>query len=438
MPAFVNAGTWSDSSGATALTPALPTGRSLGNLLIAVVGSKNNFVHTSTSNGWTKYDQRNSGTGWTVSLWVYKRYSGGVDGSEAAPTIAVGSSSVACFAQVIQFSGPFDVQDILAGAMNVNTGTTSTHTCTGITTTADNSLAIYIDAAAADTALGTPSGWIEDLDNGSSTSATQNANGSKAITSVGTSSGNISVTGASAAWVMWQIELRSQSAQHAWVTSKFETDASQASYSFPSRTPDSAKAQLIAVMWFGNGGTVSLSGCNLTWTKVEEIQVTNGTQHAIALFVGTGTPTTGVVNVSFSTAPSRCVGIALEIPNVDTGNPILQYASAQNDNATSLVVTLSSAPTGKVLGFFNCKWTPHEGTGFNLVHGLQAGNSWDKMRALVEESMADQTVDATCDLGPGAGIGCELRPSSAPQGQPRWARGYGIPTDAGWRRSSWN
>jgi hypothetical protein len=68
-------------------------------------------------------------------------------------------------------------------------------------------LVIYIDAAAANTAIAQPTGWTERLDGGSATGATRNANGDKTVASSGGSSGNISVTGANAAWVMWQIEL---------------------------------------------------------------------------------------------------------------------------------------------------------------------------------------------------------------------------------------
>jgi hypothetical protein len=420
MPSYVNAGTRANSSGATSLTPALPASRTTGNLLIAIVGSKNNFTHTSSSAGWTKYDQRNSGTGWTVSLWVYRRTQGGVDGSEAAPAIAVGSSSVACFAQIIQFAGPFDPTDMLGGAVNVNTGTTSTHTCNGIVTTADNSLVIYIDAAAANTALATPTGWTEELSNGSNTEATWNANGSKAIASRGTSSDNISVIGASAAWVMWQIELRSQVA---WVTSKFETDASQSSYTFPSRTPDAQKAQLVLVFWFHAGATPNptLSGCGLTWTKVAEAIETSTDQHAAALFKGTGTPVSGVVTVSFGTAPSRAAGVALEIDNVDKTDPIKQFATAVTSGDGSLTVTLPTAPTGTVVGAFNAKFMPQLGSGFAEVTALAVGSSWDQIRCRIETKSADRTIDATFDFSACVAIGFELKPP---------ATGYTLAADA--------
>ena len=411
MPSYLNAGTRANSSGATSLSPALPASRTTGNLLIAVAGSKNNFAHTCTTAGWTKFAQQNSGTAWTVSLWVYRRTQGGVDGSETAPAITVGTSSVACFAQVIQYSGTFDPTDFLGGEVNVNTGTGSTHSCNGIVTTADNSLVIYIDAAAANTALNTPAGWTENLDNGSNTGATRNANGSKAIETAGTSSGNISVSGANAAWVMWQIELRSQVVPHAWVTSKFETDASQSSYTFPSRTPAADKAQLVLVFWFRAAATpnVDLSGCGLTWTKVAESIEATTDQHGAALFKGTGTPSTGILTVSFGTAPYRAAGIALEIDNVDKADPVKQFATAVTSGDSSLTVTLPTAPSGTVIGAFNAKWMPALGSGFSQVTALAVGSSWDQIRSRVETSSADQTLDVTFDLGACVGIGFELK-----------------------------
>lgn len=197
---YVAVGSRANSSGATSRAPALPTTRTNGDLLIAICGSKNNATHSVSGTGWTKIAQVNSGANWTVSLcWLI------VNGSEAAPTISW-TGSVACFAHVIQYSGtsatPF-------GASNSNTGTTSTHSCTQITTTGSNSMVVYLDGAAANTALATPSGWTENNDSGSTTGATRDTAGSKTIASSGTGSGDISVTGANDAWVMWQYELLS-------------------------------------------------------------------------------------------------------------------------------------------------------------------------------------------------------------------------------------
>jgi len=52
---------WPSSSKA-----ALPASVATGDLILAIIGSKNNVSHTSSSTGWVKIDQVNSGTGWTV------------------------------------------------------------------------------------------------------------------------------------------------------------------------------------------------------------------------------------------------------------------------------------------------------------------------------------------------------------------------------------
>lgn len=200
--AYSAAGTRNQSSGAISRNPALAAGGSNGDLHLAVVGSKNNVTHTSSSTGWVKLFQQNSGASWTVSVWAYRPTLGGADGSQAAPTITVAASNVACFSQCFRLSGFGSI-----GASNVNAGTTSTQSCTGITATGYGSRVIYLAASAANTALATPTGWTEDADNGNATGATVNEIGGKNLSNLGDASGDISVTGASAAWVMWQIEI---------------------------------------------------------------------------------------------------------------------------------------------------------------------------------------------------------------------------------------
>lgn len=409
MGAYLNSGTRANSSGATSRTPALPGSRVSGNLLLAIIGSKNNFTHTSSSPGWSKLDQRDSGTGWTTSLWIYNRTGGGVDGSEAAPTVDVASSNVACFGQVIQCSGPFDPDDPI-GATNFNTGTSSTHSCTGVNTTADNSLMLYIDTAAANTALATPSGWTENLDNGSSTGATRNTVGTKQMGSSGSASGDISVAGASAAWVMWQIELL-DAPPHPWVKGKIEVDASQADYTFASRTPDMSKAQLVKVSWFGTVTAPTVAGCGLTWSQIASI---NAFDYGEAWFKGTGTSEAGVVTISFGGGnPSRCAAVALEIPDVDPADPVVQSKTGSTESG-ELILTLDAAPDAGnyVLGGFCCKWPLTPGSGFTQVAAPAAGTSWDQIKTLVEVSTGDQTINATFDFSGCVGVGLELRAAS--------------------------
>ena len=195
-PSYVTSSSFFNNASATYRSPTLPT-YSTGDFLIAVVGVKHNESHSVSGTGWTKYTQVNSGTGWTVSISVCY-----ADGSEGTPTISW-STAAACFAQVHVYRG---TSSSPIGAVGSNTGSTSTHSVTGITTTRANSRVIYIGAAAANTAYGTPSGWTEDRDLGGG--ATRCAVGSKSVATQGTGAGDISITAAAAAWVLWQIELR--------------------------------------------------------------------------------------------------------------------------------------------------------------------------------------------------------------------------------------
>lgn len=204
-PIYQTFGAASVTAGDTLRTPSLPLTRSNGQLLIAGCCTKNNDVHSWSGTGWTKFDQVNSGSGFTASLAFCI-----VNGSESAPTCSWTNSSAAR-ALMTSWSGtdganPFD------GAHNSNTGTGATHSCTGFNTTRNDSRVIYIDLANVNTTLATPSGWTENLDAGSGTSVSRHVIGGKDIATSGTASGDISVTGGAAEWVMWQIELRSPAA----------------------------------------------------------------------------------------------------------------------------------------------------------------------------------------------------------------------------------
>jgi hypothetical protein len=205
--AYVNAGTRTSSAGATGATPALPSSRVLGNLLIAVVISKNNAAHTWPS-GWTMVDQQDQTTDFTAS-WGYCW----VNGNEAAPAVTW-SGSVAAGAIVYQLSG-VDFDGPLQVA--VQSGTGATHTGTSITA-GEAGRIFYLDAAAANTALATPTNFTEHQDSGSGTGATRQALGSRSRAAT-ESSGSISVTGANADWVMWTFELQDRLASRPRISS---------------------------------------------------------------------------------------------------------------------------------------------------------------------------------------------------------------------------
>ncbi len=194
-------GTFATSAGATSRNPALPTGVTTQSELWASVASKNNATHSSSTTGWTKVAQQNSGASWTVSLWRYT----GADATAAAAVNVTWTGSVAAHGQCWRMQGRTGTDPL--GTPTVSSGTTSTHTSTAVTTTSPGSRVMYVDAAAANTAIAQPTSWTENLDNGSATSASRLAVGGRDFSSSGSSSGAISVTGASAAWVQWQVEL---------------------------------------------------------------------------------------------------------------------------------------------------------------------------------------------------------------------------------------
>lgn len=198
-PVFQRIGTRSQSSGAATISPSLPSIDNARGLFVCVVHSKNNATHSCATSGWTKLGQVNSGANFTASIFTAKEDAG-------APTITW-TGSVACAAQIAYYADPANSVDSTLGASGSNSGATSTHSTSAINTTRNNSLVIYVDAAAANTAMAQPSGWTEDNDAGSATDAGRFVFGSKAVATSGSSSGAISVTGANAAWVQWQIEL---------------------------------------------------------------------------------------------------------------------------------------------------------------------------------------------------------------------------------------
>jgi hypothetical protein len=200
FPAFGAAGTRSSASSGTTSTPALPSGITAGQCLIGIVGTKNNATHNWPA-GWTKVDQQNSGSSWTVS-WAIRI----ATGSDSAPAVTW-TGSVSNFGKVVRYTGTDPVWPI--GAFLHNAGTTSPHSTATNTTTRNSSLNLYLDASAANTALTTPSGYTSRVSEGSATGTTHDDLGDKQVANAGTSSGAISTSGAAAAWVEWQIELLS-------------------------------------------------------------------------------------------------------------------------------------------------------------------------------------------------------------------------------------
>ena len=218
MPFYVTTGARAQSASAATLTPAKPTIEQSGGVLLAVVTSKNNATHATATSGWTRVGaQVNSGASFTASLWI-------APASAAAP-VFTWTGAVACSAQVAYYfdlAGPMDVS---VNASSVNAGTGITHSCFGFNSTRANALAVYIDVAAGNLVLAQPTGWTERVDGGSATDVGRTVWGDKALGAAGSASGAISVAGANAAWVQWQVELRIALAAANFEASKLETGA---------------------------------------------------------------------------------------------------------------------------------------------------------------------------------------------------------------------
>ena len=202
IPEFIASGALSTATAQTSRTPAAPANRQVGDIELAHCASENNATHSVSGSGWVKLGQTNSGASWTVSHY-YRIY----DGSNVDPVISwTGSADASARRHAFRDGGV--ATDLPAYLGTVGTGTGATHTSTGGNTSADDSLAVYIDHATANTALATPSGWSEHKDSGSATGPCRTTMGSKEVATGGSGSGNISVTGAAAAWVQQQIEIK--------------------------------------------------------------------------------------------------------------------------------------------------------------------------------------------------------------------------------------
>jgi hypothetical protein len=198
MPAFGAAGTLAAAASGTSITPALPTGITAGQLLLAVVASKNNATHSWPA-GWSKVMQVNSGASFTASVGART-----ATGTDAAPAVTW-TGSVANTGQTWRYTGVDTVSPF--GGSNVGTGTTTPHASTGFQTQRFGSLCIYVDVSSANTALTVPSGYANEFNGGSATSVTHIDVGDKTVAGLGVATGNISTAGANAAYVEWQFEI---------------------------------------------------------------------------------------------------------------------------------------------------------------------------------------------------------------------------------------
>lgn len=222
FPLFYATGTASQTAAATTITPALPAALRMGDIIFASLATENNNTHSTATSGWNSLVQTNSGATWRHSIW-WALY----DGTTAAP-VFTWTGSVSASARCWHYRRGYTEGTPVATLGTVGTGTGATHSSTGGNTTQNNVVAQYIDHANANTALGAPGGsWTERFDAGSNTGPYRLVAGDQDITTSGSGSGNLSMSGATAAWVQQQLEIFPVGQQP---TERFTTGGSLALY----------------------------------------------------------------------------------------------------------------------------------------------------------------------------------------------------------------
>lgn len=210
--AFGSAGTRVQGASVTTLTPSLPSGISGGDLLVAVLGVYTPTAHdelagTTFTNVFSSGDTQGPFTTTIVQYFF-------ANGSETAP-VFTWSTAANAFAQVFRFTGvSTDTFSVVNGIISNGTGTT--HAIDGssaVPALGTSSRYIYLDTTFdSNTGLATPSGWTEDVDNGSATGTNHNTLGGKTTGAIGSHPGVISVVGGSGFWQMAMLELQNSTA----------------------------------------------------------------------------------------------------------------------------------------------------------------------------------------------------------------------------------
>lgn len=120
-----------------------------------------------------------------------------------------------------------------------------------------------------------------------------------------------------------------------------------ASYTTASISPTPGRLVLVAVLATVGSGTVdvTLAGCGLTWTKVEQTPAAARTVH---LFRAMGAPTSGALTITGSTSMTSALWQAVEFNGVDTSGTngsgaIVQSVNTRPGSATSVTVPFNAA-----------------------------------------------------------------------------------------------
>jgi len=344
-------GAYAASAGATARNPALPTGVTATSELWATVGSKNNATHSSSSTNWTKVTQQNSGASWTVSLWRYT----GADATAAAAVNVTWTGSVAAFGQSWRMQGRTGTDPL--GTPSVNTGTASPHTTTGVTTTSPGSRVMYIDAAAANTATGAPGGsWTENLDNGNGTGATHLTVGGQDFANSGSASGGLSITGAAAAWVQWQVELPAP--QPAFIMSASSNIAASGANTTAQLTAPSGKTTSDFVAGRIQDDENPADAVNITTDDYTELEwsiqassfgVTNGQAYTFRVTVA-GTPiNTYTVTPQWTIASNTTPSSPSSLAQKKTDDTTISTGGWTTETSIKLTATVTDSDSGDQL-----------------------------------------------------------------------------------------
>lgn len=180
------------------LTPSLPASIVAGNYLFLVTDNTAGQTPTTPA-GWTLISEQTNAASYKGQ--AYYKVAGS---SESAPNLAF-SSSVFVKAQIFQYSG---VLGIGAFEDNSQSGTLTEQTCPAITSTANDSIAVYLDTNGHNVTISAPSGWAGHSSDGSSYGAI--STGSKSLGASGSSSGSITISDNDCNYYfIWNVELKS-------------------------------------------------------------------------------------------------------------------------------------------------------------------------------------------------------------------------------------
>lgn len=204
---------------AATITVDIPAGN-VGDLLIGILGIATSGTSNRVGFGGVKFPEpwQAALVGPTLSDVIGYKIAG--EASESDITIEIpggpywnGSAyfgNYLSYAQVFRYRSTvgFRYGDVI-GATQTNGGSGTTASCTGVTTTRNNSAALYFIESVVNTAIGTPGGYTENVDEGNSSIIVHRmSQGFNTVATSGSSSGNISVSVGNNVWQVVIIEIR--------------------------------------------------------------------------------------------------------------------------------------------------------------------------------------------------------------------------------------